>query len=106
MIKELRPEECQTLIYGGRGFNHQCSNKSVVTREGKLYCRIHDPEYIAEKKRKWQEAFDKERIEQSAMWDLKQARNDATEGLTLQELRQVTPELIKQKILGDYIKEG
>ena len=28
---------------------HLCNKKAVVEREGKLYCRIHDPEYIKQR---------------------------------------------------------
>jgi len=28
---------------------HQCTKKAVVTRDGKRYCKIHDPEYIKKK---------------------------------------------------------
>ncbi len=28
---------------------HQCSKKAVVVREGKPYCRVHDPDYIKAK---------------------------------------------------------
>jgi hypothetical protein len=39
---------------------YQCTRKPVVQREGKHYCKIHDPEYIAAKERKWKEALDTE----------------------------------------------
>ncbi len=97
--RELNPNECQTRVYGDRDvFGHQCNNKPVVTRDGKLYCKIHDPEYIKGKKAKWQVNFDRECAEKSTRWDLEHARSEATKGLTLQELNRITPELIRKAL--------
>ena len=74
MRGELRPEECQTRIVGDRGFAWQCQKKPVVTRDGKLYCKIHDPEYVAEKHRKWQEKYDKENNHIELLQKIKQTR--------------------------------
>lgn len=100
--RELNPSECQTRVYGDRDvYGHQCCNKPVATRDGKLYCRIHDPEYIKEKDATRRTKWQKEDAERNRLWDLKQARNDATKGLTLQELRRVTPELIRKALLSE-----
>ena len=67
-MRELRPGDCHSTIYEGRGWNHQCSKKPIVERDGKLYCKIHDPKYVTEKRRKWQEEYDKEWIKKQARW--------------------------------------
>ena len=95
MQRHLDPTGCQETIYGERGFFHQCQNKPKVTRDGKLYCRIHDPEYITEKRQKDQAKWDKEWAEKRQRWALEDERERATEGLTLDELRQVTPGMIR-----------
>lgn len=45
-------ELCQVRVSGegqwGSFQQYQCSKKAVVTRDGKRYCKIHDPEYIKE----------------------------------------------------------
>jgi len=38
---------------------HQCNNKAVVERDGKWYCKIHDPEYIKQKDAERQAKRDK-----------------------------------------------
>ena len=58
MVEEK--EQCQQVIYDDRGPDWLCTKKAIVERDGKFYCKIHDPEYIKEKHRKWQEKFDKE----------------------------------------------
>lgn len=37
---------------------HQCNKKAVVEREGKAYCKIHDPEYIKTKNEKRQAKYE------------------------------------------------
>ncbi len=97
--RELNPNGCQTRVYGDRDvYGHQCNKTPVVTREGKLYCRIHDPEYIEQKNTERKAKWEKEDAERDAMWMLKQARNDATKGLTLAELKRVTPDLIRKAL--------
>lgn len=53
-MKVLAPEErCQEKVapegQWGSFQQYQCNKKAVVTRDGKRYCKIHDPEYIKEK---------------------------------------------------------
>jgi len=96
MRKELDPTRCERTVYVGRDFwGHQCANNPIVTRDGKLYCRIHYPEYIAEKRQKEHAKWEKEWAEKQKRWSLEKARVKATDGLTLEELQQVTPEMIR-----------
>ena len=37
------------VIYDSWCHTHQCEKRAKVTRNGKPYCTIHDPEYIAKK---------------------------------------------------------
>lgn len=43
MDTELR-RECQARVFGERVHSWQCSRKGTVEREGKWYCKQHDPE--------------------------------------------------------------
>ena len=61
-------QQCEITIFSGRGWTNRCVRKAVVQRGDKWYCKIHDPEYIAEKKRKWDEKFDKEWAEKKVRW--------------------------------------
>ena len=56
---------------------HQCRKVAVVTREGKLYCKIHDPEYIEAKREAREAEWDKEWTEKRARWH----RDELIEGL-------------------------
>ncbi len=61
-------EQCSREVYSGDSFfGHQCTKKVMVEREGKHYCKIHDPEYILGKNRKKQEEWEK-------AWAAKQVR--------------------------------
>jgi len=47
-------EQCSKQIPNDSRYLHyrSCSKRAVVERGGKLYCRIHDPEYIQAKQEK------------------------------------------------------
>jgi len=72
--------------------------KPVVTRDGKSYCTIHDPEYIEAQKKTREARWQKEWEEERAYTKLHSARLAATEGLTLEELEKVTPGLIRKAL--------
>jgi len=61
-------EQCSKQIPNDSwGFHyHSCSKKAVVERDGKLYCKIHDPEYIQAKREKANVKWQKESREISA----------------------------------------
>ncbi len=46
---------------------HQCHKKAVVMRDGKPYCKVHDPEYREQKSAKattkWEAKMKKHRLE-------------------------------------------
>ena len=75
---------------------YPCSKTAIVERDGKWYCKIHDPEYIKAKQAKRSAEFNKEWAEGHQQDELRSAQRLATEGLTLLELRKVTPELIRK----------
>lgn len=58
--------QCSEWVFSGARLDvrgHQCVKPFAVERDGKLYCKIHDPEYVARK-----------RAEQDARW---KAKSDA-----------------------------
>ncbi len=78
--------------------NPHCQKPAVVERDGKWFCTIHDPEYIKAKQVQWLADFDKKYREQRERDELLTAKKLATQGLTLQELRLITPELIRKAL--------
>ena len=44
----------------GAFHSHPCSIKAVVERDGKPYCKIHDPEYVKAKREISQQKYEKE----------------------------------------------
>ncbi len=64
-MKKTKGEQCSKMIFEGRGWNHLCNNKAIIERDGKLYCKIHDPEYVKEKNAKLQ-----------AKWNVASAKRD------------------------------
>jgi len=54
-------KQCCEKIYDKLNWNgYQCSKKAIVERNGKSYCKVHDPEYIKTKDRKREEKYRKE----------------------------------------------
>ena len=97
-------EQCSKQIPNdSRGFHyHSCSKKAVVERDGKLYCRIHDPEYIRAKQEKANVKWQKESREISASRIALAA---------CKEINTEHPELVAQNIkemyeIIKYIKEN
>ena len=50
-------EKCSVMVYFDMWHDRQCKKPAIVERDGKWYCKIHDPEYIKEKQRKADEAY-------------------------------------------------
>lgn len=46
---------CCQRLYGQAWHNALCSRKMVVERNGKPYCKQHDPEAVAAKRTKWEQ---------------------------------------------------
>lgn len=67
-------ERCSEQVYDSIGFGHfyQCSKRGVITRDDKLYCKVHDPEYVAAKKKMRESKWEEEH--QERMWDHKLLR--------------------------------
>ncbi len=49
MKKLKNKERCSVEVYVGVWHSKPCSKSAVIERDGKLYCKIHDPEYIKKK---------------------------------------------------------
>lgn len=45
--------KCSQMVYDSSGYGafhpHPCKRNAIVEIDGKLYCKIHDPEYIKRK---------------------------------------------------------
>ncbi len=85
-------ERCSgTVSEVGVWHSHQCSRKGVVLREGKWYCKQHDP--VAVKKR-----VEEQRAKYDAKWDKKQegwrrdrATGKACVGISTDDLERLAP---------------
>ncbi len=81
---------CKQILNAGMWSSyHQCSRKSVVERDGKHYCKIHDPVLRSEKQAathaKWSEEMEKKQ----RAFDRTKAMQSACEGLTTAQLEQL-----------------
>jgi hypothetical protein len=53
----MSDDRCQYTKPQGR-YTTQCPKKAKVTRDGRHYCTIHDPEYIKRKREKRNEIYE------------------------------------------------
>ena len=101
----VEKKQCQERIYAGRSPDYQCQKKSVVERNGKFYCKVHDPEYIKEKKRKWHERFAKEEVENRKRWHRKEVIEKVCEPFTTEWLETNTAVLKASNDMYEALKE-
>ena len=89
-------ELCSAKVCDASGFSHYpCSRKAKVERNGKLYCTIHDPEYIKAKDKKNADKWEREQLERNKVYDREDAKNKACARLTTRELQALNPNLLK-----------
>ena len=62
--------------YGMKGRLATCSRSASIVRDGKHYCKQHDPEAIAAKADARKAAFDAEQSERRRVWRLNAAAPD------------------------------
>jgi len=63
-------EQCSETVWGERVQSWQCQKRAVVVRDGKPYCKIHDPEYIVRKNAERQAEYEAKTEVRSARWKL------------------------------------
>ena len=73
---------CSAMVSDSGGWHHyQCAKPAKVERDGKWYCKIHDPEYIASKQQKHEEKYELEFKERIKVIRLNAAAPDMYEAL-------------------------
>lgn len=55
---------CSATVFGDRVQHWQCTRTGVVTRKGKWYCRQHDPEAVAARRRAAEDGYKARQREQ------------------------------------------
>ncbi len=93
--------KCQGQVWDGWNYR-RCSHNA---QPGKPYCKQHDPDIIKAKREERDRRWRAEWAQKREKYILTDARMKATEGLTLEELEKVTPELIR-KALGIVKNKG
>ena len=61
-------EQCSQTVFGERCDSWTCRKNAVVNRDGKPYCKIHNPEYIKARDIKQRAKWDAEMAKERAMW--------------------------------------
>lgn len=80
---------CCESVYSGDGIgshSHQCTFKAKVKRDGKLYCNIHDPVKVEEKRDKCNKKVDERYKKIKEAWRRKKAEAHYCENLSTEYL--------------------
>lgn len=77
---------CVKQIWSGFG-DHQCSRKIKVTRDGKGYCKQHDPVEVERRQKAQSAKWKAEAEERDAKWGRAKAEREACEGISTEVLR-------------------
>lgn len=72
---------CKQVCDSAIWHSYQCRKKSVVIRDGKPYCKIHDPEYKKKKNEEKRKKWDKEWKEKKALWHRREVTGKVFEGI-------------------------
>ena len=83
----MEKQRCSVTILGERVLSWQCLKMAIVIRNGKAYCKIHDPEYIKAKDKERNAKWDKERAERYAKWDREELIEGIFEGIDTETIR-------------------
>jgi hypothetical protein len=97
MSEQIDKAQCSVEVSDGGRWPHftQCTRSAVVTRNNIPYCKIHDPEYKQQKRAAQTAKWDAQWDTKKKMWERTTAVNKATDGLTIEELKTLTPAMIK-----------
>jgi len=70
--------------------DRQCRKKAVIERDGVWYCKIHDPEYIREKREKAQQEYERKIAGDRARYGRQWILQDIGEGFENEFLKSHT----------------
>ena len=99
-----KQERCEETVsppgMWGAFQQHQCYNKFIVMRNGKRYCKIHDPEYVKQKDDEQTKKF-------HAKWELEKIRLSGPMLLrACKEALEISHNPKVEKILMDAIRKA
>ena len=91
MSKDMLNQSCCKRIYGSSRaevFNpHQCRLKAVVEKDGKFYCKRHDPINVEKRRKELGEKWDKRWAAESALRVRRHLEQEYCKKLSNEELR-------------------
>ena len=95
--------KCSAFV-GRRNWEEPCVRRATIIVNGEPYCKIHDPAYIKAKEERRQKERDARWATEREADEIRGLRIKVTRGLTLAELKRVTPELIRKALAQEEAK--
>jgi len=91
MTAQETKQRCEARVcYDSWGHSHQCYKPAIIQQDGKWYCKIHDPEYIEQKKQERQRKWDAEWSEKQKQWHREEVIKSLTKGFSIETLSKHT----------------
>ena len=97
--------QCQGFVFEGRFGSHQCQKKAIMERDGKFYCKVHDPEYKKKKQRQWHEKFDREYTEKQIQYHRQEIIRKVCEPFTTEWLEANANFILASKDMYEVLKK-
>lgn len=93
--REMSEKCCENVMtyVGNWPRSHQCTRNAVVIREGKPYCKQHDPDAVKARQDARKVKWDAEMERDKAHWDRRRAEAQACQGVATEDLR---PGMVKE----------
>ncbi|MEO7104397.1 MAG: hypothetical protein ABI119_13770, partial [Gemmatimonadaceae bacterium] len=90
MLKLNAEQQCVTDVWGANAWRgHQCTRRAVVERDGKRYCKQHDPASVVVKEAARHAAWKLKDAVRNAEWDVVAVEREVTD-----VVRQYLPEFV------------
>lgn len=106
----MAKHNCSERVYEERGFNHQCVKGATIEREGKWYCKTHDPVRVAQRHKNLNDEIDA-KIEALHERDAREERQNSAHLEAVEKLKEIErcchPDgllILPDSILADSIR--
>jgi ferric-dicitrate binding protein FerR (iron transport regulator) len=83
----------------GAFHEYNCTKPAIIERNGKWYCKIHDPEYVDAKNKEKHERWNAEAEAQREVWRRENAIRKACEGVDTDTLEKISVKELLEKIV-------
>ena len=85
-MSETTAQGCEKTVFTDRGFSHSCSRRGPIEREGKRWCKQHDPVAVKKRLEERRARWDAEEKQRGGKFRRSYAEARACEGVSTVDL--------------------